>query len=159
MPTVDHGHHRCGSPLAAIASSLWASKPGAQHSRNISVRPAVSFVVFDSTVRPGTGTAGTSPRSAEPVADADFERALATYSEESIRQGLPVWTESDVREPSRHRLYQATATEAFVLDETTNAERSISRPDAIMPPDHAGGRGTEGQYRGTRLPWTVTIGG
>ena len=67
-------------------------------------------------MRPGTGTAVYVAALAEPVADADFERALATYSEESIRQGLPVWTESDVREPSRHRLYQATATEAFVLD-------------------------------------------
>ena len=33
----------------------WVSYPGARHSENITVRPQIAMVVFDSTVPPGTG--------------------------------------------------------------------------------------------------------
>jgi hypothetical protein len=108
---------------------IWASKPGARHSRNIGVRPAVSFVIFDSTVRPGAAEAVYVAATAEQVPDADLASALAAYSEASIRQGLPVWTGSDVRGPARHRLYRAIATETFVLT-STDERRAIDITDA-----------------------------
>ena len=39
------------------------------------------------------------------------------FARESERQGLPVWTAEDVTEPAKHRLYRATASAHWTLDE------------------------------------------
>ncbi len=52
---------------------------------------------------------------AEEVADDDLDRGLGVFARRSKEQALRVWTREGVVPPARHRLYQATATEHFVL--------------------------------------------
>lgn len=98
---------------------VWASKPGAQHSRNIAENPRVSLVIFDSSKPPGDGSALYVSADAALVSDDDpaFSDALAVYNERSIARGLPAWDASKLLEPARHRLYRAVVREAFVLDD------------------------------------------
>jgi nitroimidazol reductase NimA-like FMN-containing flavoprotein (pyridoxamine 5'-phosphate oxidase superfamily) len=92
---------------------VWASKPGARHSRNISENPRVGIVVFDSGKAPGDGSALYVSAEASLVGEDGFEEALAVYNS---RQ-LSAWEPARLREPARHRLYRAVALEAFVLDD------------------------------------------
>lgn len=96
---------------------VWASKPGAQHSRNIAENPRVSLVVFDSTQTPGDVTALYVSADAALVSDAEFADVLAVYNARSVAQGLAEWDASRLLEPARHRLYRAVVREAFVLDD------------------------------------------
>jgi Pyridoxamine 5'-phosphate oxidase len=43
---------------ASYREFFWVSKPRARHSRNVTVRPEVAIVIFDSTVPMGTGEGG-----------------------------------------------------------------------------------------------------
>src|SRR5688500_12898388 len=59
LGTVDADGRPWTSPVYFAADDLidfyWVSSPEARHSLNLAVRPAVSLVVFDSTVRPYHG--------------------------------------------------------------------------------------------------------
>src|ERR671915_378644 len=59
LATADEGGRPWVSPVYFAHSDytelFWVSSPEATHSRNIAVRPAVSIVVFDSTVPVGSG--------------------------------------------------------------------------------------------------------
>jgi nitroimidazol reductase NimA-like FMN-containing flavoprotein (pyridoxamine 5'-phosphate oxidase superfamily) len=96
---------------------VWASKPGARHSRNIERNPRVSLVVFDSGRAPGEGSALYVSADAELVGDTAFDSALAVLNAGSREGGLPEWDRAQLSEPARHRLYRAVALEAFVLDD------------------------------------------
>ena len=96
---------------------VWASKPGARHSRNIAENARVSLVVFDSSRAPGDGSALYVSADAELVGDSTFEDALAVYNARSLERGLSLWDSSNLRAPARHRLYRAVARESFVLDD------------------------------------------
>jgi nitroimidazol reductase NimA-like FMN-containing flavoprotein (pyridoxamine 5'-phosphate oxidase superfamily) len=96
---------------------VWASKPGARHSRNIAENARVSLVVFDSGKAPGDGSALYVSADAGIVDDAGFEAALAVYNERSVERGLGEWDPARLREPAKHRLYRAVTLEAFVLDD------------------------------------------
>jgi nitroimidazol reductase NimA-like FMN-containing flavoprotein (pyridoxamine 5'-phosphate oxidase superfamily) len=96
---------------------VWASKPGARHSRNIAENPRVSLVIFDSSKPPGDGSALYVAADAELVDDATFDEALAVYNARSVERGLPEWDPSKLSQPARHRLYRAVTVEAFVLDD------------------------------------------
>jgi hypothetical protein len=96
---------------------VWASKPGARHSRNIAENPRVSLVVFDSSRAPGEGSALYVSADAELVHDAAFDDALAVYNAGSVERGLGEWDPARLREPAKHRLYRAVTLEAFVLDD------------------------------------------
>jgi nitroimidazol reductase NimA-like FMN-containing flavoprotein (pyridoxamine 5'-phosphate oxidase superfamily) len=96
---------------------VWASKPGARHSRNIGENRRVSLVIFDSSKAPGEGSALYVSADAELADDATFDEALAVYNARSVERGLPEWDPSKLREPARHRLYRAVTVEAFVLDD------------------------------------------
>src|SRR5215207_6507697 len=96
---------------------VWASKPGARHSRNIAENPRVSLVIFDSSKAPGEGSALYLSADAELVDDATFEDALAVYNARSLERGLAEWDPAKVREPAKHRLYRAVTLESFVLDD------------------------------------------
>jgi nitroimidazol reductase NimA-like FMN-containing flavoprotein (pyridoxamine 5'-phosphate oxidase superfamily) len=93
---------------------LWASKPGARHSRNIVQRPQVAIVIYDSH-EPGWWKAVYMTAIAEELADVD--EGIEIYSRRSVAQGFHAWTREDVVPPARHRLYRATVGEHFVLDE------------------------------------------
>ena len=96
---------------------VWASKPGARHSRNIAENPHVSLVIFDSSRAPGDGSALYVAARAELVPGAGFDEALAVYNARSIERGLGEWDPAKLRDPARHRLYRAIALESFVLDD------------------------------------------
>ncbi|GAA0802770.1 pyridoxamine 5'-phosphate oxidase family protein [Spirilliplanes yamanashiensis] len=100
-----------------LAEFVWASKPGARHSRNIAENPRVSLVVFDSGKAPGEGSALYVAADAALVDDATFADALAVYSGRSVERGLGGWDAARLREPARHRLYRAVVREAYVLDD------------------------------------------
>lgn len=96
---------------------VWASKPGARHSRNIADNPRVSLVIFDSSRAPGEGSALYVSADAELVDDSAFDDVLAVYNTRSIERGLSEWDPAKLREPARHRLYRAVTLESFVLDD------------------------------------------
>jgi hypothetical protein len=94
---------------------LWVSSPEARHSRNISVRPEVAIVIFDSQQPPGTGQGVYLSATATPVPEHEIDGGIAVYSSISEAQGAGGWTRSDVEPPAPLRLYHATAFEHFVL--------------------------------------------
>jgi len=100
---------------------VWASKPGARHSRNIAENPRVSLAIFDSSKAPGEGSAVYVSADAELVDEPGFADALAIYNERSLVRGLSAWDPAKLRTPAKHRLYRALTREAFVLD--THDER------------------------------------
>jgi len=93
---------------------FWVSSPDAQHSRNVRTRPQLAIVIFDSH-EPGGWKAVYMSAVAEELEDVD--EGIAIFSRRSEAQGMRAWTEADVRPPARHRLYRATASERFVLDD------------------------------------------
>jgi hypothetical protein len=99
---------------------LWISKPEARHSQNITVRPEVSLVIFDSQVQPGDGRAVYAEAQAEELTDSDeFERCLDAYNsrfEDPAAHNLTPFAPEALRPPAHLRLYRATALELFALD-------------------------------------------
>jgi nitroimidazol reductase NimA-like FMN-containing flavoprotein (pyridoxamine 5'-phosphate oxidase superfamily) len=94
---------------------FWASRPDAQHSRNIATRPQVSLVIFDSHAPIGTGRGVYVSGMAEELSGDELDRGIAVFSRRSEEQGAAAWTRDDVQPPAEHRLYRATASEHFVL--------------------------------------------
>lgn len=92
----------------------WQSANDALHSQNISGRPQVSMVVFDSQVPVYQGRALYLSAMATELTGRDLDRGLGAYPGPASRGGSEV-TLADVSEPSPYRLYRATVTEAFVL--------------------------------------------
>jgi nitroimidazol reductase NimA-like FMN-containing flavoprotein (pyridoxamine 5'-phosphate oxidase superfamily) len=108
---------------------FWVSSPEARHSRNIAVRPEVGIVIFDSRVAIGTGQAVYLTAIAEELPADELDEGLATFSRRSVAHGGRVWTRADVGPSARHRMYRATASEHFVLD-----ERDVRVPVALRAP-------------------------
>jgi nitroimidazol reductase NimA-like FMN-containing flavoprotein (pyridoxamine 5'-phosphate oxidase superfamily) len=94
---------------------LWVSDPQARHSRNISVRPQIAIVVFDSTVVPYTAEAVYLTAAAAQVADGDVQRCIDAFSRHGVAQGLRPWVVAEVTGPARHRLYRAALAERWEL--------------------------------------------
>jgi pyridoxine/pyridoxamine 5'-phosphate oxidase len=121
LATADSSGTPWASPVWFAARDLsefvWASKPGARHSRNIAERPRVSIVIFDSSAEPGEGTGLYIAADAALVDDAGFDESLALYNERSKAAGLHEWLPEKLHEPARHRLYRARTLESFVLDD------------------------------------------
>ncbi len=92
----------------------WASPIDARHSQNLAVRPQVSLVVFDSTVAPFEGRAVYAIGQARESAGDELDHGLRVYPGPSQRGGGPISRE-EVTGASPYRLYQATATELWVL--------------------------------------------
>jgi uncharacterized protein YhbP (UPF0306 family) len=94
---------------------FWVSSPDARHSRNVTARPEVSIVIFDSQVPVGGAQAVYMAASAEQLDADSLERGIEIFSRRSVADLAREWTAEDVRPPARHRLYRALATEQFVL--------------------------------------------
>jgi uncharacterized protein YhbP (UPF0306 family) len=94
---------------------FWVSSPDARHSRNVTARPEVSIVIFDSQVPVGSAQAVYMAASAEQLEADALERGIEIFSRRSVADLARGWTAQDVRPPARHRLYGALATEQFVL--------------------------------------------
>ena len=118
LGTVDATGQPWVSPVYMAASGLreffWVSMSDARHSLNLAVRPAVSLVVFDSTVPPYHGRALYAVGEAREVTEDDLEQALAVYPGPAGRGAQPM-TRQDVTGESPYRLYRATASEVWVL--------------------------------------------
>lgn len=99
---------------AGVREFYWISAPDAQHSRNLSERPHVSLVVFDSTVAPYHGRAVYATGYARELSDDEMDAGLAVYPGPN-RPGVSPLTRDDVTGSSAYRLYQATATDLWVL--------------------------------------------
>jgi nitroimidazol reductase NimA-like FMN-containing flavoprotein (pyridoxamine 5'-phosphate oxidase superfamily) len=95
----------------------WVSYPGARHSENITVRPQIAMVVFDSTVPPGTGQGVYMTATAEQLTDpAAIEHGIGVFSRESVRQGDKEWGLERVTGDARLRLYRASVHDCSILD-------------------------------------------
>ena len=91
----------------------WVSSPDARHSRNLQRRPEVGIVVFDSQVRIGAAEAVYISAHAREVADPTAEICSVAFRRrfEALKAFLP----EELRHPARLRLFEATATEHYVL--------------------------------------------
>jgi uncharacterized protein YhbP (UPF0306 family) len=96
---------------------LWVSRPEARHSLNIAARRKVAIVIFDSTAEIGTGQGVYLEASAEQLAGAAREDAMAIFSHRSQAQGGRAWTLRDVEDPAPHRFYRAAVSSHYLLDE------------------------------------------
>jgi nitroimidazol reductase NimA-like FMN-containing flavoprotein (pyridoxamine 5'-phosphate oxidase superfamily) len=93
---------------------VWVSRPGTRHSRNLAERPQIAIAIYDSH-RPGGWTAFYMAAVAEELEHVDD--ALDSFNRRSEAQGLRAWSRAEVVPPGEFRLYRATATEQFVLDD------------------------------------------
>jgi nitroimidazol reductase NimA-like FMN-containing flavoprotein (pyridoxamine 5'-phosphate oxidase superfamily) len=96
---------------------FWVSSPDALHSRNLTSRPEVSIVIFDSQVPVDAAQAVYVSASAEQLAGEELESGIEVFSRKSESEGLRAWSRDDVEEPARFRLYRAVASEHFGLGE------------------------------------------
>ena len=96
---------------------FWISQPDAQHSENLRERREVGIVIFDSTVKPGTGQGVYVLGVARELPAHETGEGVEIYSKRSVGHGSDELTVEDVSPPARHRLFQATAEAIYVLDE------------------------------------------
>ena len=96
---------------------FWVSRPEARHSRNLSARDgqAIAIVIFDSSVPIGTGRGVYMSAVAREVPVEDSAEGLAVFSRRSLAHGGVAWTAKDVQPPAELRLFQATATQHYIL--------------------------------------------
>jgi nitroimidazol reductase NimA-like FMN-containing flavoprotein (pyridoxamine 5'-phosphate oxidase superfamily) len=117
LATADEQGSPWASPVwyapVAYREFLWVSKPEAQHSRNLAVRPELAIVIFDSH-QAGGWKALYMAATAEELSDVDD--GIRIFSRHGEAQGLRAWTKEDVFPPARHRLYRATVSEHSLLD-------------------------------------------
>ena len=118
LGTVDPNGRPWTSPVYFAVAGLrefhWISQTDAVHSRNLTERPHVSIVVFDSSVRPYHGRALYASGTARELHGDDLDRGLPAYPGPSDR-GASALTRDDVTGSSPYRLYRATATDLWVL--------------------------------------------
>jgi Pyridoxamine 5'-phosphate oxidase len=105
---------------SAYREFFWVSRPEARHSRNLEIRRGVSIVVFDSSVPIGSGGGVYMTAVAEQLTADDGATGIEVFSERSLAHGGRAWRLEDVRAPAALRLYRATASEQYVLDEGDN---------------------------------------
>jgi nitroimidazol reductase NimA-like FMN-containing flavoprotein (pyridoxamine 5'-phosphate oxidase superfamily) len=96
---------------------FWVSEPEATHSVNLRDRREVGIVIFDSTVPISTGQGVYVSGVAQELPAHETAEGLEIYSRRTAEHGGDEWSDEDVRPPSRHRLFQATAEAVYVLDE------------------------------------------
>ena len=87
----------------------WVSSPQARHSANLTQRPAVSIVVFDSSVEPAQTRAVYIDATAAQVPDDELAAACAVAFR-SVREGARAFTPDELSGSARLRLYRAGAT-------------------------------------------------
>jgi nitroimidazol reductase NimA-like FMN-containing flavoprotein (pyridoxamine 5'-phosphate oxidase superfamily) len=96
---------------------FWVSDPDSAHSRNLRERREVGIVIFDSRAKINTGQGVYILGVAQELPAHETPEGIALFSARSVEHGGEEWAPEDVREPSRHRLYRATAEAVYVLDE------------------------------------------
>lgn len=94
----------------------WVSSPEVRHSLNITIRPPVSIVIFDSRAPINTGQGVYMSATATPLAGLDLDQGIEIFSRATVRHGASAWTRQDVQAPALYRLYRATVLEHWILD-------------------------------------------
>ena len=97
---------------------VWVSDPGATHSRNLAERPQIAIVIYDSRTTPAERQAVYLEAVAHQVSPDELDDALEIFSRRSIEHGLSAWGRDDVTEPRQFRMFEATATQHWILGET-----------------------------------------
>lgn len=118
LGTSDASGRPWTSPVYFAADGVrelyWVSATEARHSRNLTERPQVSLVVFDSTVAPYHGRALYAAGIAREVSGDTVQHALTAYPGQ-YGDGVATLTRDDVTGASPYRLYRATLTDVWVL--------------------------------------------
>lgn len=98
------------------ATFYWVSSPDVTHSGNLTRRPEVSIVIFDSQTPVGTAreTSVFMAGTAEQVADDEIERCLGIYPGPPER-GARSMEPHELRAPGPMRLYRATVAQHWML--------------------------------------------
>lgn len=109
----------------------WLSWPGSRHSRLIEQRPEVALTVFDSTVAPNEGTAFYATARAEQCAEERLDEGLEVYNRRTEHQGIGTFARERVSGPARLRLYVATFTEMWVLDQDADVDQRVAVPRPV----------------------------
>ena len=126
LGTADESGQPWVSPVyyasAAYKEFYWVSSPEVRHSRNITVRPHVSIVIFDSQAPIGTGQGVYMSGIAEELAGADLDLGIEIFSRSSLAHGGHEWKLEDVGASTLYRLYRVTASEHWIRD-------PVGRPD------------------------------
>jgi hypothetical protein len=122
IATADTSGQPWASPVyfahGGYRNFFWVSVPEATHSRNLRDRREVGIVIFDSSARIGEGFGAVYVLGvAQEIPAHAVDEGIELFSERSTDHGGVEWSPEDVREPARHRLYQATAEAVYVLDE------------------------------------------
>jgi len=119
LATADQAGRPWASPVYyapdAYREFVWVSRPEATHSQNISARPEVGIVIFDSSVPISTGRGVYMSAVAGEVEDDDRAEGIEIFSRRSLSHGGQPWTLEDVSSPAHLRLYKATAVEHSYL--------------------------------------------
>lgn len=118
LATADRGGTPWISPLwfahVGHTDLIWVSKLHREHTRNITERPEVSFVIYDSSEAPGDVEAVYGTGRAAPT---DGDAHLAAYSERARSQGLPEWPRERVSGDSPFRLFHVITDHLWILDD------------------------------------------
>jgi len=99
---------------------VWVSRTTRRHSQNVAQRAEIALVVFDSTVEVGSANAVYVEAAAAQVPDHELAAALTVFNAKCEASGLATWDTSKVSGDAPHRLYRATASQVWVLDEHEN---------------------------------------
>jgi uncharacterized protein YhbP (UPF0306 family) len=130
LGTADENGRPWASPVYYAVTEyrrfFWVSSPDARHSRNISLRPRIGIVIFNSQAPIGEGQGVYMSAEATEVGNGDLDYGLEVYSRRTRAHGGREWTADDVRGPTGIRFYRATALEHFVLAKD-------GRPDYRIP--------------------------
>jgi uncharacterized protein YhbP (UPF0306 family) len=120
LATADESGRPWASPVYYAADGYtdfyWVSGPESTHSRNLSVRPELAIVIFDSSVPIDTGKAVYLEAAAGRVEGEAAERGIEVFSLRSQEHGGGPFTMADVEPPAHLRLYRASASRQYVLD-------------------------------------------
>jgi hypothetical protein len=90
----------------------WVSSPESHHSRNIALRPRVSFVVFDSSVTPAEGPKAVYvDADAAEVSETDLpEQCARAFAHSRGSDGARAFAPEELSGDAGLRLYRAVAT-------------------------------------------------
>ena len=99
---------------------VWVSRTTRRHSQNVAQRTEIALVVFDSTLPVGSASAVYVEAAAAEVPAHELADALAVFNAKCEASGLSTWDKSKVSGEAPHRLYLATASQVWVLDEHEN---------------------------------------
>ena len=121
VATADSSGQPWASPVFYAHSGyrqfFWVSEPDATHSRNLRERREVGGVIFDSKAKLNNGQGVYILGVGRELPAHETKEGIQIFSERSAERGGKEWTVEDVRDPSPHRLYHATAEAVYVLDE------------------------------------------